>query len=502
MRHILIFLFALTHLASAQVTMYVRSSDGSDADDGSTWALAKATISGALTDVDTVAGSTVYVSDNYAQTPATDVSLPSAGTATARIRILCVDDAGDPEPPTALATTASIICTGTSSDITFTGFGYCYGVQFTAGNASSCVINWTNTAAMHWKMENCYFRLNTTSTTAALNLGSSSTSSTIGSVDFVNCTVRFGNASQRFYIRVPFRWSYTDNAIDAAGTVPTTLFSTGSGNNGFVECNGVDFSAMGSGNTFVNLASAAFTPVRLINCQKGASSTLATGTPIGQSGHRIEAFNFDTGDTNYHYASSAFEGDVTTETTIVRTSGASNGTTTQSHKMVCSIYTALDAPLRSPPILFWNDTVGSVSVEVPVLTDNVTLDDDEAWLEVEYLGTSNQSLSVVGSDSAAGLLATPAAQPTDAVSTWTTTGLTTPVKQTLAKTVTAAEKGVMAVRVCLAARQGAPNTAITMYYDPKVLSDTGRQYLTPSGFLNEGPATGGGAAEHSSTFVQ
>ena len=62
--------------------------------------------------------------------------------------------------------------------------------------------------------------------------------------------------------------------------------------------------------------------------------------------------------------------------------------------------------------------------EVEVVTDTVTLTDAEAWLEVEYLGTSGFPLGVVANDRVVGL-ASPANQTSSSVA-WTTTGLTTP----------------------------------------------------------------------------
>lgn len=69
---------------------YVRSTDGSDADNGTTWALAKATLAGALNVA--TAGDTIFVSDNHAETQASAMTLSSQGTAASPVRILCADD--------------------------------------------------------------------------------------------------------------------------------------------------------------------------------------------------------------------------------------------------------------------------------------------------------------------------------------------------------------------------------------------------------------------------
>ena len=114
---------------------YVRSTDGSDADNGTTWALAKATLTGVAA-IDT-AGDTLWVSDNHAESTASAVSLALAGTAASPTRVVCGDDAA--EPPTAVATTGTVTTTGNSTITLFSGggYGYVYGLSFIAGSGAS-----------------------------------------------------------------------------------------------------------------------------------------------------------------------------------------------------------------------------------------------------------------------------------------------------------------------------------------------------------------------------
>lgn len=124
---------------------YVRSTDGSDIDGGTTWALAKATLAGALAVA--TAGDTIFVSDNHAETQASAMTLSSQGTAASPVRILCVDDAA--EPPTALATTATVTTTG-SFAMAFHGFAYCYGITFSSGSGAVNIdITWTSTLSVN-----------------------------------------------------------------------------------------------------------------------------------------------------------------------------------------------------------------------------------------------------------------------------------------------------------------------------------------------------------------
>jgi len=162
--------------------------------------------------------------------------------------------------------------------------------------------------------------------------------------------------------------------------------------------------------------------------------------------------NCDSGDTNYRLWVEDYCGSIKDETTIVRTGGASDGTTPISWKMEASSVAQFPLNiLRSPEITVWNETTGSAkTLTIEIVHDSVTaLDDDEVFIEVQYLGTSGFPLVTDVDDAVANVLATPAAQ-TASTETWTTTGITNVNKQKLAVTVTPQEKGFFSVTVCLA----------------------------------------------------
>lgn len=443
--------------------IYLRSTDGSDASDGSTWANAKATLAAALTAAGS--GGTVYVSGSHAESDSGTTTMTlSGGTAASPIIVLCVDDTGDPEPPTVLATTASVTRTGAGvgSTVSFAGFGYMYGVQFdvtTGGSASA--INWTSTTPWFWKHERCSFTISDTSSASRITAGVSGTGSDDQRTELVNCTLKFGHVSQGIVTRCPFIWSGSSSSV-AGATVPTTLFLPPAASNcGFARITGVDLSAMGSGQNLVSVSGGNFSDFRFENCKLGSSVSISTGSVNGQGGTTVRIINCDSADTNYRYHKQTYQGTITHETTIVRTDGATDGTTPISRKMVTTANSKFFSPLEADPVLIWNETTGSaITATVEIITDNVTLTDAGAWIEVEYLGTSGFPLSLTISDRAANVLATPANQ-TSSSETWTTTGLSTPVKQKLSATFTPQEKGVVAIRVMLAA------ASTTMYFCPK-----------------------------------
>jgi len=429
--------------------IYVRSTDGSDSDNGSTWALAKATLAGAAAIA--VAGDTIYVSHQHAETQASAMAISLPGTEVSPVRVICVNDGA--EPPTASATTATVSTTGANglNIAAANGCFYVYGITFSSGAHIS--VQHTSSGSGRVVYESCNFILNNATGSSVIQYGAGS-----GQVNcrFINCNCTFGHASQMLQSWIG-DLDWTGGAI--AGTAPTTLFQYVYGTH--VNCRGVDLSLLGSGKSLGLLGTPSYETVyTFIDCKLGSSVSLTSNNPSHKSWAKI--VNSDSGDTNYRYQKTVYEGSVYSESTIVRTGGASDGTTAISRKMVSSADSEYFAPLESDPIIVWNETTGSsLTATVEVITDNVTLTNAEAWLEVEYLGTSGFPKGSLATDRSASLVAT-AANQTTSTETWTTTGLTTPVKQKLEVSFTPQEKGLVRCKVMLAK----PST--TMYFCPKV----------------------------------
>lgn len=468
--------------------IYLSSVDGDDGDDGSTWALAKATLAAALTAAG--AGGTVYVDNAHAETQASAMTLTSPGTAASPVRVLCVDRTGNPEPPTALATTATVSTTGNSA-MTFAGFAFVYGVTFSVGSGNNglAFANFTSISPWYWIIESGSIQLGSIHGGVRIFVGANSVGSDDCGLELVNSTLKFGNAAEGVVLRCPMLWR-NSAALAAGGTTPTTLFLSpaGAAPYGRLRASGVDFSDFGSGNNLVQVG-VDFNRYDFENCKLGSSVSVATGTFAGQGGTKIRVVNCDSADTSYRYHKQDYQGTITQETTIVRTGGASDGTTPVSRKMESTANAHIFAPLESDPVVFWNETVGSsVTVTVETVTDNVTLTDKEAWVEVEYLGTSGFPLALFADDRASNNNAHlgSGTNQTTSSETWTTTGLTTPVKQKLSVTFTPQEKGLIRARVMLA------KASTTMYFDPLILASSGRQYMIGvEGMVNEAPQAGG-----------
>jgi hypothetical protein len=203
--------------------------------------------------------------------------------------------------------------------------------------------------------------------------------------------------------------------------------------------------------------------VVLRDCKLPGSWTgsLNSGTP--GFGAVYEMINCDSGDTHYRYRKATAFGTVQEETTIVRSGGASDGTTPVSYKHVTNANAQKpNQSLEAQELAKWNATIGSVTITVSFLHDSLTnLKSDEIWMDAMYLGTSGVPLGTWTTSQVDALTAGSDCT-SDAGSSWTTTGMTHPNKQSLSLTFTAAEEGYIYATV----RVG--KASYTVYVDPKL----------------------------------
>lgn len=434
--------------------IYVRSTDGNDADDGSTWALAKATITGAAA-ID-AAGDSIYVSQAHAESTAATVTFALAGTAASPTRLICGNDAA--EPPTTLANTATVTTTGTA-DIIITGNAVIDSITFNAGTGGGIsTIRHSNTAGNRQVYRNCNFNVVSTGTGQINPTATASNTYTT----WHNCYAKFSAVGQLISPgRGIFDWR--GGGIASGGTSPTTLFTNpGANGSAGVIMRGVDLSIGGSA---MNIMAAGSVGGRLLmaNCKLPASWTGSLVTGTLNPGFRAEMHNCDSADTNYRLWIEDYAGSIKSETTLVKTGGASDGTTSYSWKMVSTASaSAYASPLESCDLpARWNTTVGSaITVTVDILRDSATnLTDAEIWIELSYLGTSGYPLATFITDEKTNILTTAADQASSSA-TWTTTGMTNPNKQKLVVTFTPQEVGFLQARVVVC------KASATIYVDP------------------------------------
>lgn len=419
---------------------------------GATWANAHTTMAAAITA--STAGDRFFVAHDHAETTAAALPLTFKGTQAAPDQIICANRAGSVPPVSAdLRTTGTVSTTAAASNITINGTFYCYGLTFQAGSVASAANIVIGTAAGKCTFKNCNLTLNNTNGASTITFGPAAIS-TQTSIAFNDVKLKFNNVTQSLVGASGLRFDWVGGSVDAAGTVPTTLITSGT-RAGAMYLEGVDLSALGSGKTIFAIQTS-YISCSLKDCKLGTSVTVAV-TPSNQAS-RLLLVRCDSGDTNYRQELYAYEGTLTTETTIVRTGGASDGTTLISWKVVTTANSKWQAPCELYPITIWNETVGSsITLTVECIASAV-LNNDDIWMDIEYLGTSGFPLGNFATSGKADILATNAANPTS-TQTW---GGALTGKFKLTKAITPQEKGPITVYVKVG------KASQTVYVDPKI----------------------------------
>jgi hypothetical protein len=403
------------------------------------------------------AGNDFYVGDNHAETQATNMVISTPGTAASPCRVICVNHSGSVPPVSADLLTTASISTTTSGSITLNGSGYAYwyGFIFNSGSGNNNVASVCGGNGLSY-FKSCSFRIATTNSYAKWQVyNAANPNADVPPAIWDNCTYQVGATAQKLQIYGPLIWKNTPNAILGA-TLPTTLISAASYGGYAIVLDGVDLSALGSGKTIFGIGSAS-SICYLNNCKLGASVTIAT-TPTF-IGHKCFLASSDSVGVDYRQEIYDYLGTLTTETTKIKTSGASDGTGI-SWKVVTTANARWQQPFECFTISAWNSTVGSpVTVTVEIMNDGTTLNTDDIWLDIQYMNASGNPGAAGATSNKADILATGTALPTSSA-TWTTTGIGSPVKQYLSVTFTPQMAGFIrgVVRVRKASK--------TIYIDP------------------------------------
>ena len=414
-----------------------------------------------------VTGDIVYVSDDHAEnnTIASPTwSFPSSSTSF--VSVICADDSA--APPTATATTATITYSGGGA-FCINGSAYLYGITVTygSGNANDYMVCGSSTQQETQTHENMKYICAAIGSAAAYVLLGPSGRTEQRDYVFRNCVFKASaSTSARLFKLSTAKLTVTGSAaslVDATGSIHAGLIEPIAGGAN-AEFDGVDLSQFGTGKHLVYVASSASqSKTKIRNCKLGASVALTSGTAIGEN--EVVLDNCDSSDTNYRKSYFTKFGTIVHETTIVKTSGASDGTTPISYAMettASAVFPADLTALKSPEIVKWNETTtGTITVTVEYLHDTNAaagqgagtsnkFQNDEAWLEVTYLGTSGVPLGTIASSKRA-LIGT-AADNSAGVGTgsWTTTGLTTPASGKVSVSFDPKERGYISARVFVA----------------------------------------------------
>jgi len=320
--------------------------------------------------------------------------------------IICVDNAGH-FPPIAgdIRSSATFTITGNFAFGLTAGDLYVYGITFNlqSGGSNNQLNTLTSgTGGGMQKFEACAFNLLSSSNSSlTINLASG------GSCEWINTTLQYGNTAVGLTARG--RWIWRDTASAFSGSAPAATFLTDSGAPAAVYFDGVDLSGLSA----AKIAALTVFGSRFlaVNCKLSASMTAPVLGSFANQDIRIDYLNCDSGSSTVRCESYSGDLQLTTETVVIRTSGASDGTTGYSWK--CATHTSVKwtAPGICFPIAIWNSTTGSsktVAVEA-IYNAAAVLNNDQLWIDIQYLGTASSTLVSLATSSKANILASASA---------------------------------------------------------------------------------------------
>jgi len=432
--------------------VYIRSGGNNGAWTGTVASVATA----ASTDA---AGDVLYVASDHNESNGAAQTWAFAGINASPTKVICGTTAA--APPTTISEAG--VCTTTGAfGFSISGNVYVYGLTLNCGtggvNASISMDIPATSSNVQQLYEKCKLKLVATGTASAFVIGQTANNYP-SKVTWKNTDISFANASQKISINMgEFIW---DGGSILSGSTAITggmINSISSGEYAKFRVSGVDLSLLGSASYLCSASGGGTVDGFFRNCKLPTSWTggLITGTINARD--RVSMYNCSSADTTYELFIADYTGNISHEDVIVRTGGAGI-----SWKMVSSANAEYPhLTLNTDESVRWNTTTGSaITATIEIITDDVTLKDDEIWVEAQYLGTSGVPLGVFANDAKANILATAANQTTSS-ETWTTTGLTTPVKQKLSVTFTPQEQGYIHAVVKLA------KASTTVYVDPKI----------------------------------
>ena len=358
-------------------------SGATGANSGASWADAFTNLSSISTKA---AGDIIFVAHDHNQSNASAQTITSPGTEASPCRIYCVNRAGSVPPVAAdLRTTGQVTTTGAFAISCAGSVSECYGIIFNCGTgATSANLSIGTALSRSWRVVNCAFKLLTTNTGSRITFGAQ------GCLTIVeNCTMTISQVGQAAIPagRVIVRNTTSTTFVQGA-TIPTVLFASGTIQTSiFLE--GVDLSNISTSKNLVQVTTATNTTAILKDCKLGASVTVAYGAFPSFGATDIMLVRCDSGDTNYRTERWNYMGRQTIETTIVKTGGATDGTTPIAWSLFGNA-AAIRIPFESLPISVWNETIGSpITITIEgTWTAGIVPTNGDVWMDVYYLGTS------------------------------------------------------------------------------------------------------------------
>lgn len=430
---------------------YMDTDAGSDANNGTTWALAKLTLEGLLAVMS--AGDTGFVQGAADDTSASARTFSSSGIATNPVRVVGVADGTTNEPPVAsdIAVTLPKVSTTSTGTISFSLFCDFVNIHFTTA-AADTTISANNNVTFTGCQTSWGVEFNLSSFTDTILVDHTFEPLTTGDVfrgqggfaDFYNCN-----------------WIFTGG---------DDLFRSSS--NGIFNFFSCDISTIPTNGQIVSNVCAA--KIKMSNCKLPSTAFTLASSFAGRSFIELIGCNSNTSakgaTTSYQdYQYEDIHGSIDLETTAVRTGGADDGA---SGAFAYAMTPRASATLESSNATLKSPWLGPIWVEAGASTATVYVandgagdyNEDEMWCEFYTVDVGDTAQHDQNFDPAdARLFASSTAITDDTGSTWGTGGSNHQKMSTGA--LTYGFEGPIYARVHVAKRQVTPDT---VFLDPLI----------------------------------
>jgi hypothetical protein len=401
----------------------------------------------------TVAGDDIFIAaDHVEPVSGAAITYTSLGTAAVPCRIFVADHTaalvGGSPPPSALLHTPTVtLPSGVGFNMTLAGVvSHCEGITFNVGAAGATVCHFVSSG--QWALKNCHVYLNNTAGASTIRpTGLPATRTVWDSV-----SVQFGIAAQSITPQGgELLWKNTPTVL--LGSITPSAGFFGAGSSGMVTLRGVDLTTITGARTLIAGAiSGSSFYLSLFGCREpsGWTSVSRGGTPTADVSMVI-ADRSENGALNYTKYKEDYFGSQTTETTIVRTGGNTDGTTPTSWKIDTSTRAKArpQRPFRSTPMVIWNDVTAANRTVTVYGIASALPNNNDIWLEIEYHGSSTSPILTIDTQTTIATPLTTAVPVATDSSTW---GGALTGKFKLVATLSApqpAMKGPMTIRVCV-----------------------------------------------------
>ena len=415
-------------------TAYGTYTSGGTAHNGKSWGAAYTSVS-QLDDIYSLNGDTIYIGHDhvcqYAHTSNRTLTLTGC--------VLISATTGS-NPPTYQASTTNQIDTSEGAyNCSPMGLIAAYGIKIKAGGNTSVdiakAIDCTFAPAANGKVSSGYLSQDKNDfTNCTIDLSADGTTNRSGVVFDAETG---GDITNLQFVNPAYRTGYifitTFNNCPGLLRVADTDFS------GFTNATACELLALTS----------VYASVHFTNCKTAATWSATTGSILGKQNTDVFFMNVGNGNAPASLIHHQYSGSAISTTDIYRSSGATVEGTSNSWLVTTTANCSQDRAYYSPWIYGYISSTGSKTFDVYITNDTADFNDNEVWLEVDYLGTASSGQWSNKTDYMADRLATAAVQTDDTTSTWNGSGPSYTYKQKLSVTATVNTAGMFRARVCV-----------------------------------------------------